>query len=411
MKTIATPAVFVFATLISACLGQPDPNGPAPTASASASASPVVSKAALDVEQAIRDVDLGRALAEARTVLETGIADASLSEDLRDEATLALARCRDTLGDREGAIATVEGLLEKRVDKHPWRHDEAADSLLQKLVTGSVIKKTRNDDANAKVAPFARALTPFFPVREGAVHVDMVQFGAAQEPDELGTFAVVEAVRAKAREACPLCEDSLNGHSSFSRHGSWTSIPAEKARLERALVVYFFDLERHRVPARYDALLPMPSAEVIARLEKGEGLVVVKSRPAAPPVILLGAPREAQMPDVQKALAAMTELPASPVSVSVAPGLRPTEIKAVVRAARGAMKTCVEKHSPKADGTIELDLHVREDGTVEAPSVKAKGEGVSEPALIGCLEKVASGLQFAKTGQKVRVTYPLRISP
>lgn len=409
MKTIATPAAVLSAVLV-ACSGSPE--APAPTAAqATPSAGPTVSKAALDVEQAIRDVDLGKSLAEARVVLEAGIADATLSEDLRDEATLALARCRDALGDREAAIATVEGLLEKRVDKHPWRHDEVADALLQKLVTGTVQKAPRDDDGAAKVAPFARALTAFFPVREGKVKVDMVQFGAPHEPDELGTFAVVDAVRAKAREACPLCEDSPSGHTSSSRHGSWTSIPAEKARLDRALVVYFFDLGRHRIPARYDALLPMPSADVAARLEKGEGLVVVKARPGAPPSILVAAPREAQLPEVQAALAAMTELPAAPVAVTLSPGLRPKEIKAVVRGARGAMKTCVEQHMPKADGTLTLDLQVKEDGTVEAPVVKAKGEWIAAPALLGCVEKVVAGLAFARTGQKVRVTYPIRLAP
>ncbi|MBL8720190.1 MAG: hypothetical protein JNL79_29670 [Myxococcales bacterium] len=397
--------------LFTGCLGQPEatPTEAGAAPSAVPSAAPV-SKVALEVEQAIRNVDVGKSLGEARATLEAGLGDATLSDDLRDEATLALARAKDALGDREAAITTVEGLLEKRVDKHPWRFDEAADALLQKLVTGSAQKSLRDDDGGAPVAPFARALTPFFPVHDGKLKVDLLQFGAPSEPDELGTFAVVEAVRAKAREACPLCDDHLSGHTSSSRHGSWTAIAAERARLDKSLVVFFFDLGAHKIPARYDAHLPLPSAEVIARLEKGAGLVAVKSRPGAPPVVLVGAPREAQLPDVQKALAALTELPTAPIAVPLTTNLRPREIKAVMRSARGAMKKCVEEHAAKADGTLKLRFDVKEDGTVANLSTKPEGEGVSDAAFLACIDKAAGALTFPKTGQKLTVAYPIRVT-
>ncbi|MBK7396729.1 MAG: AgmX/PglI C-terminal domain-containing protein [Myxococcales bacterium] len=398
--------------LFTGCLGQPEATpaeaGAAPSAVPSAAP---VSKVALEVEQAIRNVDVGKSLGEARATLEASLGDATLSDDLRDEATLALARARDALGDREAAITTVEGLLEKRVDKHPWRFEDAADALLQKLVSGGAQPSLGEaDEGSIVVSPFARALTPFFPVQEGAVKVSLLQFGAPTDADELGTFAVVDAVRAKAREACPLCDKSPSGHTSSSRHGSWTSIPAQRARLDRSLVVFFFDLGAHKIPARYDAYLPLPSAEVIGRLEKGEGLVVVKSRPGAPPVILLGAPREAQLPDVQKALAAMTEIPAAPVAVPLTANLRPREIKAVMRSARGAMKKCVEEHAPKADGTLKLRFDVKEDGTVANLTTKPEGEGVSDAAFLACIDKAAGALTFPKTGQKLTVAYPIRVT-
>lgn len=420
LAAFANAAVVPFAllallTLLDACGAQPEASAPDAAAGETGAApssmtNPAVGKSALDVEKAIRAVDLGDGLAEARATLEGAIGDPAISDDLRDEATLALARCRLALGDREEAIGLVEALLEKRADKHPWRHADAADALLQTLVTGSAKKPARDDEAPTTVAPFARTLTPFFPVRDHAVSVDRVEFGAPREVEELGTFEVVGAIRAKAREACPLCDDTLDGHTSYSRHGTWTSIPAERGRLDRALVVYYFDLDAHRIPARYDALLPLPSADVAARLERGEGVVAVKSRPAAPPIVLIAAPREAQLADVARALSAMTAIPTAPVTVTVAPGLRPMEIRGVMRRARAAMRTCLEGHTPKAEGTVKLLFAIREDGTVADVSTQADA-AVDEPTLTACLQKVVEGLSFAKTGRRTSVSYPLRIAP
>jgi len=82
----------------------------------------------------------------------------------------------------------------------------------------------------------------------------------------------------------------------------------------------------------------------------------------------------------------------------------------VVRGARGAMKKCVEAHAPKADGTLKLRFDVKEDGTVTNLSTKPEGEGVSDAAFLACIDKVTATLVFPKTGQKLTVGYPIRVT-
>jgi hypothetical protein len=106
---------------------------------------PVVSTAVLSVEQALRDIDVGRDLAGARAKLDAALADTSLPATTRDEATLALARALDGLNEKEAAIKLIEALVQKHVDDHPWGQEEKADELLQKLVTGKVSHAPTSD--------------------------------------------------------------------------------------------------------------------------------------------------------------------------------------------------------------------------------------------------------------------------
>jgi hypothetical protein len=404
MKTIALASI-----LFVAC-SAPSTNDPQPAPTAP----PVISATQLAVEQAIRDIDVNKSLPAAREKLEAALKDASLPANTRDEATLALARALDALNEKEQGIKLMEDLLKKHVDDHPWAHEEQADEILQKLVTGKVSHAPREDEP-ITIAPIARALTSYFPVKDGKVFVRTYAFGGNRSvTDRLGTFAITDAIREMRKEACPLCDDKLSAHTSSSRSDSWTRIPAEGSRVDDALVVVYFDLVARRIPARYDALLPMPSADIVARLEKGEGLIAVKTRDAAPPVILLAAPRDALLGDVEEAFAQMKALPTAPVTVSVSPRLRPREIQHTIRGARASFKTCADAllgKTPDAAGKIVLKLKVHADGTTSDVHVEPSATKLDDASFVQCVEKAVATLSFPKGGSDTNVTYPIAISP
>jgi len=144
----------------------------------------------------------------------------------------------------------------------------------------------------------------YTPNEDGAYVASMQMFGARPGvSDRLGTFNIGGAMREIQREKCPLCDDSLNVYKDISRHGSWVDIPAYRAKLGASLNVYYFDLGERKIPARYDELLPMPSAEIIAKLEKGEGVIAARERVGAPSVLLVAAPRAAQLAVVEEEMA------------------------------------------------------------------------------------------------------------
>jgi hypothetical protein len=384
----------------------------APTASPtdkSAPAAAPVSASSLAVEQAVRDLDVGHDAAAARKKLEEALLDATLPDATRDVANLALARALDRTGDKEKAIETVEALLAKHANEHPWALEEQADDLLQTLVNGKVTKAPR-DDSGPNATPIAKALARYFPAKDGKVTITEYLVGGTSG-ERLETFDIARALREKKREACALCDDTLNAHSHVSQ-SSWTSIPANRSKYDEALVVYYFDLETNRIPARYDELLPMPSAEILARLAKGEGVIAVKKRESAPPMILMAAPRTAQLAEVEQTLSEMKELPAAPVAVSVSSRLRPNEIKSVFRAARPAFRACAEAmftRTPGVSGTIALKLKVTPEGTVTA--LTSEAPTAFDATFTSCMEKVTQGLSFPKSGAELSVTYPLMITP
>lgn len=396
---------------VAACAGPDATDAPAPAPSNVAA--PVVSGPVLAVEQAIRDLDVGRDAASVRARLEAALADATLPPATRDEATLALARALDLVGDEEQAIARVEGLLAAHVDDHPWGLEEKADELLQRLVTGTYVRPTRDHDGAPRPAPVAHALARSFVVTDGKVRVPMYLYGGdAATTERIGTLAIAEALREEKREACPLCDDRLSAHTMTSRSESWTRLPADRARHDDALVVFWFDLGARKVPARYDALLPIPSADVVARLEKGEGVIAVRRREGAPPIVLLGAPRGAQLGDVEEAFAAMQDLPSAPVSIALSPALRPSEIKGVVRSARPAMKACADAllaKSPSAAGKIVLRFEI-----VDGAPTKLEidpSSALDEPTFLACIRAATTTLSFPKTGAATKVTYPVIVTP
>jgi hypothetical protein len=384
----------------------------APTASPtdkSAPAAAPVSAASLAVEQAIRDLDVGRDAAGARKKLEDALVDPTLPEASRDVATLALARALDRTGDKEKAIETTEALVAKHANEHPWALEEQTDDLLQLLVTG-VVKHTPRDESGPSASPFARALTQYFPAKDGKVVINQFLVGRSGATERLATFDIAQALREKKREACALCDDSISAHTHSSQSG-WTSIPAYRSKYDDALVVFYFDLESNQIPARYDDVLPMKTAEIAARLAKGEGVIAVKKREHAPPMILMAAPRAAQLAEVEQTLSEMKELPASPIAVSVSPRLRPNEIKSVFRGAKPAFRACAEAmftRTPGVSGTITMKLKVHADGTVT--DLTSEGPAF-DATFASCMEKATQALTFPKSSADFDVTYPLMIAP
>ncbi len=385
----------------------------APTTSPTDKSAPVVaaSPAALAIEQAIRDLDVGHDPAAAKAKLEQALLDPGLPEATRDLGTLGLARALEKTGDKEKAIKAVEALMVKHVDEHPWALEDQADELLQKLVVGSVQHPPR-DESGSHPAEIAKALAKYFPPKDGKVDIREYLIGGSGASERLGTFAIADAMRAKKREICPLCDDKLSAHTHRSQSEGWTRIPAERGKYDDALVVFYFDLGTRKIPARYDELLPMPSAEVIARLEKGEGVIAVKHRDNAPPMILIGAPRDAQLAEVEESFAQMKELPTAPVSIALSSRLRPNEIKNVFRGARAAYKSCADAlmtRVPSASGTITLKLKILADGTVTG--LTSEAPAVLDATFVSCIEKATNGLAFPRAGLETSVTYPVVVTP
>src|SRR5262249_27513884 len=152
------------------------------------------------------------------------------------------------------------------VEDRRWPLQEATEGRLYKLVTGSEQSEQQNrpeEEEERPVAPFARVLTRYFPeLSPGRFEIKILAMGGHDSAsDRIGTFNVAGAIKAVRREACPLCDDRNNIHTSSRRTESWLSIPAHKDVLEDQLAVFYFDLEQNRVPARYDSVLPMPSAQ------------------------------------------------------------------------------------------------------------------------------------------------------
>ncbi|WP_437962968.1 AgmX/PglI C-terminal domain-containing protein (plasmid) [Sorangium sp. So ce119] len=373
----------------------------------------------LAIEQAERRLDAGREIAAARRALSDVLAEPSVTPDQRDQARLAMSRVLEAEGDQEAAIAAVESLLGDHVVGEPWPLQRAAERRLRLLVTGSEEKPLPEEPSGPeRASPFARALARYFPVPESGpreLTVTVLAFGGSREVSErLGTFAVARAIRAIRREACPRCDDQVAINNMSHGTDGWAQIPASRPLLGSSLAVFYFDLGNQRIPARYDADLPLPTADIVARLEKGEGLIAVRERGGAPPAILIAAPRQAQLPVVEEALAAMHELPAGPVAVPLPDGLTPAEIQAVVRGSFGRYRVCYEEllaRSPAAAGSIPLTFAILGDGTVADAAVDTAKSTLRDATLERCMVAATSALTFPGIGKKTTVVYPIEFSP
>lgn len=409
--TIRALALFTLHLATAAC----GTRGDGGASASPAASSPAVSATALRIEQAERALDTGRDVDGARRVLAEIVHDPSVSPADSDRATLAASRAAELSGDRESAIALVEALLAARVDEHPWAFEAAADKRLRQLLTGSEqVARSVRERERRPVSRFAQQLTTFFP--EGPardVDVRMLRFGDSGEATKrLGTFEVGGAIRERRRAACPLCDDEVRVHTHESS-GSWTAIPATSASSASALEVFYFDLADGRIPARYDARLPLPSADIVARLERGEGVIAVKRRPGSPPSILIAAPRWAQLAEVEDALSMLTDLPAQPIVVPVKPELRSEEIQAEVRSAFPRFRACYEAllaHAPDAAGSMTVSFAVESDGHV-AEAILDEASTLRDPAMNSCMLDTFTNIRFPASKGRITVKYPVSFAP
>ena len=193
--------------------------------------------------------------------------------------------------------------------------------------------------------------------------------------------------------------------------GNWGMIPRSRKHFDEAMVVLYYDLERHRIPSRYASLLPMPPTELEATLAEGKSLTVATERAGAPPVLLIAAPRTAMLPDVERQVALLDELPTEPRFFEIANDLRPDEIRAIVRGAWiPEVRSCYEtlrQSAPEAEGRIIAKFAVSPSGSVEQPEVTTQDAPLTDGSFLGCVESTVTKLTFPAIGRETTIHYPL----
>jgi len=410
-KLFGRGMVLGFVAMAAACAsGEAIESGEAPAVVAQAADD---SKIALRIEKAARALDRGEDASRVKAEVEAVLADAQATAAERDDATLVLSRSLEASGDLEGAITVMEKLLAAHAEDREWTASDQASRRLRKLVTGSEEESSKQRRAApGPVSELANHLVKFFPADPaGKVRFRLLQFGGRREwSEKLGTFNVPDAIRQNRQESCANCKTDIDSRSSHD--GSWLGIPRQRASLGSSLVVIYFDLEGGKIPARYDADLPLPSAEIASRLARGEGLVMAKEREGAPPVVVIAAPRFAQLDNVEEALAKMKVLPTSPTSITLAGNLEPEEIQDVVRPSFGTFRGCYEdvlKTNPTAQGRIFLDFKIEPDGHVTNAKVNVESSDLS--AMHTCMLNFTQNLAFPAAPQSTTVVYPIMFSP
>lgn len=405
MKTLlsASATTVALVALASACVATPG------TETEKTSAAPAAS-----VEAALRSVDVGKDLAGAQATLERALRDDTVATDARDDVEIALAAAYQGQGDQERAVSTLEATI-ARHGREDWSRQHDASRLLMRWLTGAEPPARRRWDLGVlPVAPVAHALARTIPrTSKDRVEIVMAKFGGDETSEMLGTFRLDDALRQEQQERCPLCDRALSVHTSSSGYDDWTSIPIEAERFSSALMVFHYDQESGKIPSRYDAYLPVPTAVIEERLRSGKGFYAVKERPGAPAIVLFAAPRTAQLSAVESAFAVRTDLPKEPVEVNVPHGLSPREIQGSVRASFGAFRACYEAlPEPRPSGTFELDFAIDGRGRAKS-SIAGAGTTIHVPALTRCMVDAASKVTFAAIGGSADTTvrYPIRFSP
>lgn len=391
-----------------------------PAAIEAAETTPAVSPALVELERVLRRVDRAEATEADAEALAAWVREGKLPVDAIDRASLGLSAALEADGDEEGAIRAVEELLKRHSGDRHFDAREAAVSRLRRLLTGSEEappSMTRNLDP---VAPIARALAAYFPEDDGgATLVDVLSVGKGPtEDDPHGILNIGDAKRRLAEEECAVCDVEVHAQGSHTRIGSWVDLPLQMGERrsdmpnpDRSMVVVWFDLVENRVPSRYDAYLAVPSAETVARLERGEAFVAVRERPGKKPLVLLAAPRVGQLDQVQSAFAQMTSLPTTPRPIEVSAQLWPHEIQGVVRGGFRGFRTCYEAllaREPGAGGNVTVKLRIDEGGT---PRDVTATSTFGDDALRGCMVGLVKTLRFPAAGQETSVTYPIAFSP
>ena len=390
---------------------------PANEAPANAPAATEVGAGSTSLERAQKALERGGDLNAAKQQFEAALADPSLSADEKDEARLGLSQAKAALGDTDGAVALVEQLLQTHGDSSRFAVRESAEKQLRKLLTGHE-EDTSNFSISEHYAPVARALAPYFkPDEKGETLIDVYSFGDRGSRDDLGIFNIAAAKRDMALEECAFCDQHNNFSRSMSSSGSWVSLPramgeaaSDMPQADRSMLVFYMDLEANRVPSRYDAYLAIPSNEIVSHLERGEGLIAMRERPGAKPTIVIAAPRFGQLSAVTEAFSKLTSLPKTPLVVPVAAGLTPDEIKSTIRGAKSAEKRCYDTllaKDPSASGQIVVSFSIDVEGNVRDARADDAKSTLKDGEMQNCVADAISHLTFAKTGERINVSFPL----
>jgi len=400
-------------------------NGESPTENEGSDQSDLVesseeSSLSLRMAYALRQLDVGQEIAVSKETLKEVAEDPAATPQERGEAQLGVSRALELEGDLEGAIELVEAVIATPNEDRGSKVSEAASKRLRKLITGTDDTLGGAPRPDVPVPPVAMAFAEFFPLaEEGTTRVNVLQFGGSSISDRLGTYNIRSAVRDVREKTCPLCDTNISLSISRSHSGSWTAIPhhigadAEPAMSE-ALVVFYVDLGDNLVPSRYDEYLAMPSEKIAEHLESGDGLIAVRRRPSAPPVLVIAAPRVGQFSLVEEALAEMRHLPEEPVTIELNKALLPTEIQSVVRSARGKQRACYHallERTPAAEGNVTVGFTIEGDGSVHAAQVNDENTTIEDAALRSCMLDVFSGMKFPSTGESTSVNYPIAMTP
>jgi hypothetical protein len=383
--------------------------------SGAAPAEEPVSQVALEIEQAERMLDRGEDAAVAKAALLAALADPELGLEERAGARLALSRAHQALGETEDAIVVVENELAAHGDDPNWSRTREYKDRLRELLTGVREQKDLDPYKKSEAVPFAHALAKYFPAAaSGKVEVRLFSFGGdADVSSKLGTFEVGAALRAELEESCPLCDHNVDVHTHSSR-SDWLMIPSAEGRFDDALVVFYFDLGKNRIPARYERHLPMKIAEIERELAAGKSFVVGAERDGAPPVLLLAAPRTAMLADLEAQVVKLDRVPSEPVTFGITDHLRPQEIQGVIRAAyfpqaRDCYKGLLARDAD-AQGKIKLHFVIDLDGSISRFELKPEGT-LDDEAFLGCMNEAAATLAFPASSDDTTVDYPIVLTP
>lgn len=368
------------------------------------------------LERAQRALDRGEAKA-AEQELEQLLESEELEGAERDEVLFALSRACELNGDEEGAVDAVEQILIANAAKERYETQELAERRLRLLLTGTEETSALRLPASSNVPPVTWALAELFePGPDGRVLVDVHTFGRPRN-DSGGIYEIAEAKRFKLDQDL---SSQIKVSQSISASGSWLSLPKamgeqqdDMPQADRSMLVFYYDLGDHRVPSRYDEYLPLPSEEIAAILESGQGLVAARKREHGKPVIVIAAPRMAQLEAVEDAFSQLTEVPYTQVLVPLKPNLTPGEIQGTIRSSRGQMRKCYEeglKRDKTMQGKIDLSFEIDGAGNVSNATI-GEGTTLREPAFVKCMMSNLMTLKFPASGEKTKVTYPIVMSP
>lgn len=399
MKTITSLAL-VF-PLLSACGSQ--------ASTPSADAAPMST-----IDDAIAEAETGRDPAASRARLEAMLADGTQTAEDRGRVALALSRLAEAAGDQERAIALTEQSVALGND--------SADARLFLLLTGKPQPNTAARRLNPqRIASSSRALSTYWPAAtpDHKLDIEIYRFGGLDEWEgtPANAFDVGAVLRDNAITACGYCEDPRTKiHTHTSQTNFWSDIPRYESKLDHALVVVYVDSETIP-PSRYGKWLATSTDAIEAAFARGDGLVAVKDRPAAPPLVTIAAPRFLQLEQVETAFSNMAKLPFAPVTVSLQERLAPAEIRSTVRSKLPMLRGCYDAllaRNPSAAGSLEMSFTVGNDGTTRNPQLQMPAS-LEDATFRACIESAEASLRFPVWSHDPKssttVKYPITLTP